>query len=95
MLKPIGNRVLIKPINEEKKLVGGIVQPQSSDMKPMSGYVIDWGEELNNKTWLEKSIVYYPRYTGAEVEEEVDGIVVKLLIVEYEDLLGFKKIKGE
>ena len=91
MLKPIGNRVLIKPINEEKKLFGGIVQPQSSDMKPMCGYVIDWGEELNNKTWLDKAIVYYPRYTGAEVEEEVDGRVVKLLIVEYEDLLGFKK----
>ena len=91
MIKPIGKRVLIKPIKDENKLSGGIVRPQADDMKPMLGDVISIGDELNDKaSWLSTARVYYPRYTGAEVEVLFDGRIVKLLIVEYEDLLGFE-----
>lgn len=91
MIKPIGARVLIKPVKEETKLAGGIVQPQSNDMKPMSGFVVSCGDELADKAeWLNSAKVYYPRYTGAEVEVMFEGKRIKLLIVEYEDLLGIE-----
>lgn len=91
MIKPIGNRVLIKPVTEERKLAGGIVQPQSNDMKPMCGIVLSCGDGIQDKeSWLQSAKVYYPRYTGAEVEVEYEGSWTKLLIVEYEDLLGFE-----
>lgn len=89
MIKPIGKRVLIKPIKDDNKLSGGIIRPQADDMKPMCGYVVSCGDELSDKeAWLLESKVYYPRYTGAEVEVSLDGRLVKLLIVEYEDLMG-------
>lgn len=92
MIKPIGKRVLIKPIEDTNTLVGGIVRPQSDDMKPMRGCIVDVGDELEEKSdWLLSATVYYPRYTGAEVEVSVNNVVIKLLIVEYEDLLGFEK----
>ena len=91
MIKPIGKRVLIKPIKDADKLYGGIIKPQGEDMKPMKGTVLEIGDELEDKPQLKDAIVYYPRYTGAEVIVKEDERQEKLLIIEYEDLLGFEK----
>lgn len=90
MIKPIGKRVLIKPIKDEEKLYGGIIKPQSEEMKPMKGTVVEIGEEVVNTNVHVGTVVYYPRYTGAEVSVKMDEKYEKLLIVEYEDLLGFE-----
>lgn len=90
MIKPIGKRVLIKPIKDDEKLYGGIIKPQSEEMKPMKGTVIEIGDELEGKPTKKGTVVYYPRYTGAEVSVKMDDKFEKLLIVEYEDLLGFE-----
>jgi chaperonin GroES len=90
MIKPIGKRVLIRPTKEEEKLYGGIIKPQGEDMKPMKGVVLEIGDELEDKPQLKSATVYYPRYTGAEVMVSEGDRQEKLLIVEYEDLLGFE-----
>lgn len=91
MIKPIGKRVLIRPIKDDDKLYGGIIKPQGEDMKPMKGFILEIGDELEDKTQLKDAVVYYPRYTGAEVFVKDGERQEKLLIVEYEDLLGFEK----
>ena len=95
MIKPIGKRVLIKPIKDDEKLYGGIIKPQAEEMKPMKGAVLELGDELTDKPIQVGTVVYYPRYTGAEVSVKLEGKYEKLLIVEYEDLLGFEINTGE
>ena len=90
MIKPIGKRVLIKPIKDDDKLYGGIIKPQSEDMKPMKGSILEIGDELSDKPIQIGTVVYYPRYTGAEVSVKIEEKYEKLLIVEYDDLLGFE-----
>ena len=91
MIKPIGKRVLIRPIKDEDKMYGGIIKPQGEDMKPMKGLILEIGDGLEDKPTLKDATVYYPRYTGAEVVVKDGERQEKLLIVEYEDLLGFEK----
>lgn len=90
MIKPIGKRVLIRPIKDDDKLYGGIIKPQAEGMKPMKGTVIEVGDELTDKPVHIGTIVYYPRYTGAEVSVKTEEKYEKMLIVEYEDLLGLE-----
>jgi len=42
-VKPLGERLLIKPIVEEKKTVGGIVLPDAAKEKPMKAEVVEVG----------------------------------------------------
>ena len=52
MLKPLGDRVIIKVIEEEEKTVGGLVLTQATKEQPQTGEVIavaDICEECNKK----------------------------------------------
>ena len=86
MIQPYGKRVLIRPIESEAKTSSGIVIPDSEVERPMKGTVVCTGESVPT-TCAEGLIVYYPRFTGANVE--VNGET--LVIIEFEDLLGFEK----
>jgi chaperonin GroES len=65
-LKPIGNRVLIKPIpEEEKKTEGGIVIPVTVKQNVAKGKVIEVGEVK----WLHAGdTILYSVSAGTEVE---------------------------
>ena len=89
MIQPYGNRVLIKPIESEAKTSLGVTIPDSEVEKPMKGEVHDIGELVDSNLCHAGSVVYYPRYTGANVE--CDG--EQFVIVQFEDLLGFEKTK--
>lgn len=92
MVNPIGRRILVKPIENDSKLACGIVEPQADTQKPMKGTVLAYGNELKQyECFGDNAVVIYPRYTGAEVEETIDGKLTKLIILEYEDVLGFDK----
>lgn len=83
-LKPLDDRVVVKPLEAEEKTAGGIVLPDSAKEKPQMGKVIEVGpgKLLDNGTRGEMAVkkndqVIYGKYTGSEVE--IDGKELKIL----------------
>jgi chaperonin GroES len=89
-IRPLGDRVLIEPIEEKEQTVGGIILPDSAKEKPMQGKVISVGKKLDKdgkevKFDVKKGdIVLLPKYGGTEVKVGDK----KLQLVREEDLLG-------
>ena len=46
-IRPLGDRVLIEPIEEKEQKVGGIIIPDSAKEKPMQGKVVAVGKKLD------------------------------------------------
>lgn len=75
MLKPIGDRVLVKPSKEEEKSPGGILLPDTAKEKPQKGEIIAVGSgrnlESGEKVDLEVKkgdTVIYSKYGGTEIK---------------------------
>ncbi len=90
-IKPLGDRVLIKPSKEPEKTKGGIVLPDTAKEKPQEGEVVAVGE--GRKTEEGKAVpltvkvgdkVLYGKYSGTEIT--VDGD--EYLIMREEDILA-------
>ena len=91
---PLGDRVLVKPLEEEGKTKGGIVLPETAKEKPQEGEVFAVGDgkllDSGQKVPLQVKKgdkVLYGKYSGAEVK--IDGI--EYLIVREEDILAIIK----
>jgi chaperonin GroES len=91
MLKPLGDRIVVKPLDAEEKTSGGIVLPDSAKERPQTGEVIAVGpgKTLDNGTVAPMEVnigdkVVYSKYGGTEVK--VDGQDV--LIMRQDDILG-------
>jgi chaperonin GroES len=74
MLKPIGDKVIVKPKAEEEKSLGGIILPDTAKEKPHEGTVIAVGPgkvlengERRSMTVKEGDTVIYSKYGGTEV----------------------------
>jgi chaperonin GroES len=83
-LKPLDDRVVVKPEEAEETTAGGIVLPDAAREKPMMGKVVAVGDGklLDNgsraKVGVKKGeIVLYGKYAGSDVE--VDGTDYKIL----------------
>jgi len=83
-LRPLDDRVVVKPSEAEETTAGGIVLPDSAREKPQRGTVIAVGPgkllDSGNRGELSVKIgdvVIYGRYGGSEVE--VDGQEMKIL----------------
>jgi chaperonin GroES len=90
-VKPLEDRVLVKPIESESKTASGIYLPETAKEKPVRGEVIAVGpgKRLENGKRAEMSVrpgsqVVYGKYAGTEVE--IKG--VKHLILKETELLG-------
>jgi chaperonin GroES len=90
-LKPLGNRVVIEPLEEEEITAGGIVLPETAKEKPQKGTVIAVGpgERDENGKRIEMDVktddqVLFAKYAGTEIK--VEG--KKLLILRESDLLA-------
>jgi len=73
---PLGERLLIKPVKEEKKTEGGIVLPDSAKEKPMKAEVIAIGkvEDIDLKVGDK---VIFSKYAGTEIKiEDEDYIII-------------------
>ncbi len=93
VLKPLSDRVVIKPVQAEEKTKGGIVLPDTAKDKPQEGEVIAVGpgRVLDNGTKLTPDVkvgdrVIYSKYSGSEVK--IDG--EEHLIVREQDILAIK-----
>ncbi len=93
VLKPLADRVVIKPIQAEEKTKGGIVLPDTAKDKPQEGEVVAVGPGriLDNGTRLTPEVkvgdrVIYSKYSGSEVK--IDG--EEHLVVREQDILAIK-----
>ena len=73
-IKPLADRVVVKPFEEAETVKGGIIIPDTAKEKPMQGEVMEVGPgrttEEGNKTPLEVQKgdkVLYGKYSGTEV----------------------------
>ena len=85
MIKPLGDRVLIKPSEEKERTKGGIVIPDTAKEKPHEGKVIAVGEgKKNDDGKLIPLIlkvgdkVLYGKYSGTEITvNEEDYLIMR------------------
>jgi len=90
-LKPLGNRVVVEPVEQEEITAGGIVLPETAKEKPQKGKVLSVGpgDRDDKGKYIpmdvkEKDTVLFAKYSGTEIK--VEG--KKLLILRESDLLA-------
>ncbi len=91
-LKPLGDRVIVEPIEREETTASGIVLPDTAKEKPQEGTVLAVGpgkiDEAGKRQALdvqEGDRVIYAKYAGTEFKLESDR---KVLILKENDLLA-------
>lgn len=85
-IKPLSDRVLIKPAEAEVKTAGGIIIPDSAKEKPLKGTVIATGKGTKDEEMVVKAgdTVLYGKYAGTELEAEGE----KYLMMRQSDILA-------
>jgi chaperonin GroES len=90
-LKPLGDRLIVEPIEQQEVTASGIVLPESAKEKPMQGKVLAAGpglrKEDGSRIVLDVVVgdtVLYAKYAGTEVK--IDG--KKYLIFKESDVLA-------
>lgn len=71
-MKPINDRVVVKPASAEEKTKGGIIIPDTAKEKPQRGEVVAVGpgKDGNLMTVQVGDIVLYGKYAGQELQFE-------------------------
>ncbi|MCU0665923.1 MAG: co-chaperone GroES [Candidatus Omnitrophica bacterium] len=94
-IKPLGDRVVIKPLEAEAKSKGGILLPDTAKEKPQEGKVVAVGKgktmDNGNIASLEVKVgdkVLYGKYSGNEITTKEGE---ELLIMREEDILAIIK----
>jgi chaperonin GroES len=90
-LKPLGNRVVVEPLEQEDVTAGGIFVPETAKEKPQQGLVISVGpgdrDEDGDHIPMDVKVgdkVLFAKYSGTEMK--LDG--KKLLVLRESDLLA-------
>ena len=90
-IKPLGNRLVIEPLEQEEITSGGIVLPETAKEKPQQGLVLAAGpgdrDEDGKRIPMDVKVgdkVLFAKYAGTELK--MDG--KKLLILRETDILG-------
>jgi chaperonin GroES len=95
-LKPLGDRLIVKAVEEEATTASGIVLPDTAKEKPQKGKVLAVGdgkvnEDTGKRTPLDVQVddeVLYSKYGGTEIT--IDG--EDLLVLRESDVLA--KVAG-
>jgi chaperonin GroES len=90
-IKPLGDRLVIKPIEQEEVTAGGIVLPDTAKEKPQKGEVLaagpgnrnDAGERVKMDVKVGDKVLY-AKYAGTEIKLEGD----KVLVLRESDILA-------
>jgi chaperonin GroES len=83
-LQPLGDRLIVKAIEEEETTASGIVLPDTAKEKPQRGKVLavgegKWDEDGDKRIPLdvgEGDEVLYSKYGGTEINVEGDDLLV-------------------
>lgn len=89
--RPLGDRVLVKRVEEEEKTKGGIIIPDSAKEKPLEGKVVAVG---NGKVLEDGKVraldvkpddrILFSKYAGTEIKIEGE----EFLMLREDDVLG-------
>jgi chaperonin GroES len=95
-IKPLGDRVLVRPVEKEKQERSGIIIPETAKEKPQEGEIVAAGK---GKTSDDGKLIpmevkagdriLYGKYSGTEIK--IDG--EEYLIMHQEDILGILESK--
>lgn len=71
-MKPINDRVVVKPAQAEEKTAGGIIIPDTAKEKPQKGEIVAVGpgKDGNKMTVKKGDTVLYGKYAGQELQFE-------------------------
>jgi len=90
-VKPLGDRVLVQPVEAEEVKKGGIIIPDTAKEKPQEGKIVavGAGKRDDNGKLIPMDVkkgdrVLYSKYGGTEIK--VDG--KEYLIMREDDILG-------
>jgi chaperonin GroES len=77
-MKPINDRVVVKPAPAEEKTKGGIIIPDTAKEKPQRGEVVAVGPGKDGKALAVKKgdIVLYGKYSGQELSYEGEDFLI-------------------
>jgi chaperonin GroES len=90
-LKPLADRLVVEPLEQEEVTAGGIILPETAKEKPQQGKVVAAGpgrtDEDGKRIAMEVKVgdtVLYAKYSGTEVK--MSG--KKMLILRESDVLA-------
>lgn len=85
-IRPLADRVLVKPAAAEEKTISGIIIPDTAKEKPLKGEVIAVGKGTKDEEMVVKegNKVLYGKYAGTEIE--ING--EQYLIMRQSDILA-------
>jgi chaperonin GroES len=90
-VKPLGDRLVVKPLEEEEVTPSGIVLPETAKEKPQKGEVLAVGpggrDDSGNRIPMDVSVgdkVLFAKYGGTEIKLDSE----KLLILRESDILA-------
>ena len=83
MIKPLGDKVVVEPLEGEDKSAGGIILPDTAKKKPQEGIVVAVGpgKVLDDGSRGEMAVkkgdkVIFAKYGGTEVTIEGKDLVI-------------------
>ena len=90
-LKPLGDRLVVKPKEREETTASGIILPETAKEKPQEGEVLAIGpgrrDDDGDRVEMDVSVgdtILYAKYAGTEIKVEGE----KLLILKESDVLA-------
>lgn len=82
-LKPLGDRVVVKPKGRDEQTRGGIILPDTASEKPQQGEVLSVGpgRRLDNGSLVALDLkvgdlVLFAKYSGTEFKHEDDDLLI-------------------
>jgi chaperonin GroES len=92
-IRPVDERILIKPLKEEERKVGGIIIPDTAKERPQMGEVMALGDDIEFSDRKQRKLsdivkagdrVVYARYGGTEFKMDNE----EYLLVSRSDILA-------
>ena len=90
-IKPLADRIVVEPIEQEEVTAGGIILPETAKEKPQQGKILAAGpgrtDDKGKRVDMEVKVgdkVLYAKYSGTEIK--LDG--KKVLILRESDILA-------
>lgn len=95
-IRPLGDRVLVKPLEKEKQERSGLIIPDTAKEKPQEGEVVaaGKGKTSDDGKLLPMDVktgdkILYGKYSGTEIKIDGDDF----LIMHQDDILGVLESK--
>lgn len=93
-VRPLGDKVLIKPLEQEEKTPGGVILPDTAKEKPQEGVVVAVGDgklldngERRPMSVKVNDVVIFSKYAGTEIRLGGEDYI----IVDEDSILAIKE----